>query len=112
MLTARSCADKRPPGTITLPCSLATLERQRKSRLRFRPGGPHGTRPANRAMAFRHAVESGQETWIPSNKMFATWLPRSPRLSSEQRDSYIDPARRSDKPYERSVVAFYAAKSV
>ena len=112
MLTRRSCDDKRPPGTITLPPSSVVLERQRKARLRYRPGGPHGTRPANRATALRRAVESGTETWLPSNKLHASWLPRSPRLSSEHRDSYRDPACRSDRPYERAVTAFYAAKSV
>jgi len=112
MLTRRSCDDKRPPGTITLPPSSVVLERQRKARLRYRPGGPHGTRPANRATALRRAVESGTETWLPSNKLHASWLPRSPRLSSEHRDSYRDPACRSDQPYERAVTAFYAAKSV
>ena len=112
MLTRRSCDDKRPPGTITLPPSLALLERQRKSRLRYRPGGPHGTKPANRATALRRAVESGKEPWLPSNKLHASWLPHSPRLSTEHRDSYLDPSQRSGRPYERAVVAFYAAKSV
>lgn len=109
MLTRRSCDDRRPPGTVTLAPSLAFLERQRKSRLRYRPGG--FTKPANRATALRRAAESATETWLPSNKLHASWLSHSPRLTSEHRDNYVDPAWRSDRPYERAVVAFYAAKS-